>query len=68
MPKYSAIYSVVLFAFENYREALSNVSVVIQDDLTERSYKLLSEAKDRLVKHDKTNKMGSKSIRRITPS
>jgi len=34
--KYPVIYSIVLFAFENHREALSNVSVVIQDDLTKR--------------------------------
>lgn len=27
--KYPAIYSIVLFAFENHREALPNVSVVI---------------------------------------
>lgn len=45
----------------------SNVSVFTCDGLTERSYKLVSEAKDRLVKHHKTKK-DSKLIRRSTPS
>lgn len=61
-----SMYSIVLLAFENHREALpstiynqtllSNVSIITQDDLTKRSYKLVSEAKVRLAKHNKTEK------------